>query len=171
LPAASVLRVRSDVSGASVFVDRQYVGTTPLETDAVAPGSHQLQVSAEGYDSVSQRIDVASREPIDINVSLKTVRLEASVAAVHKHVLGSCQGTLRADVQGLRYDTTNREDAFHVRWAEVTAFDVDYAEKLLRVKRRDGRTWNFTTKQPNPDPLLVFHREVSAARARLNSGR
>ena len=46
----------------------------------------------------------------------------------------------------------------------VETFSVDYTEKRLRLKQRGGRTWNFTTKAANADPLFVFHRDVEAAR-------
>jgi hypothetical protein len=35
------------------------------------------------------------------------------------------------------------------------------------VKKRAGRTWNFTTRTADADPLLVFQRDVDRARARL----
>ena len=42
---AGALRVRSDVPGASVFLDRKYLGTTPLDLAGLAPGSHRLNAS------------------------------------------------------------------------------------------------------------------------------
>jgi hypothetical protein len=162
-----VLRVTSDVAGAFVFVDRKYLGKTPLETRDVAAGPHQVQVSAEGYEGVSRSIDVASSGPTEVSVLLGTVVLDASVPVVHKHRLGSCQGSLIADVHGLRYQTTNRNDAWTMPFSDVETFDLDYQEKNLRVKRRQGRTWNFTTKAVNADPLLVFKREVDSARVKL----
>jgi hypothetical protein len=162
-----VLRVTSDVAGAMVFVDRRFLGKTPLETRDVAAGRHQVRVSAEGYDGVSRPIDVAASGPTDVSVSLSTVVLNASVPVVHKHRLGSCQGSLVADVHGLRYQTTKQEDAWTMPFADVEIFVVDYQAKNLRIKRRQGRTWNFTTRASNADPLLAFQREVDRARAKL----
>jgi hypothetical protein len=81
--------------------------------------------------------------------------------------MGSCEGKLVADVHGLRYQTSNRDDAFTVAFADVETFTLDYLQKTLRVKKRGGRTWNFTTRAANADPLLVFQRDVDRARARL----
>jgi hypothetical protein len=47
---------------------------------------------------------------------------------------------------------------------------VDYLQKNLRVKERGGKTWNFTNKEQNADPLFVFHRDVEAARKKLAAG-
>jgi hypothetical protein len=84
---------------------------------------------------------------------------------------GGCDGTLRATVDGLTYDTTNKNDAFTLPYAQVEAFEVNYLEKNLRVKQRGGRTWNFTDKTAtNADTLFVFHRDVQAARDKLAKG-
>lgn len=161
------LKVTSDVQGAFVFVDRQFVGKTPLDTVEITPGRHQLKVSSEGYDGVSQGVEIAETGATEVEVSLKPVRLNTSVDVVHKHGIGSCEGKLFADVRGLRYETSNRDDAFTLAFTDLETFTLDYLQKTLRVKKRAGRTWNFTTRAANADPLLVFQRDVDRARARL----
>ena len=161
-----VLRVRSDVPGASVFLDRKFLGNTPLDVDGLAPGSHRLNVSVEGYEGHAQAIDIGET-PADIDVRFKEVRLNASVAVVHKHGMGSCTGRLVADTSGLRYETANAGDAFTMPFADLEAFTVDYLKKSLRVKRRGGKTWNFEDPNGQADPLFVFHRDVEKARARI----
>ena len=89
---------------------------------------------------------------------------------VHKHGMGSCDGTLVATLDGLRYESSNKSDAFTLPYAQVETFVVDYLEKNLRVKQRGGKTWNFTNKNENADVLFVFHRDVEAARKKLASG-
>src|SRR4029079_3537397 len=161
------LHVSSDVDGAHVFVDRKYVGNTPLDTSEVTPGRHQVNVSAEGYDGVSEGVNVAESGSTDLHVSLKTLRLDVSVPVVHKHALGSCQGTLRADPAGLRYETDTAAGAFLLPLSDLEVFSTDYAQKTLKVKRRGGKTWNFTTKAPNADPLVTFQQAVDHARQKL----
>jgi hypothetical protein len=166
-PKSRILRVTSDVAGAFVFVDRKFLGKTPLETSDIEAGSHRLQVSAEGYDGVSRSIEVADAGPTDVSVSLKAVALDARVGVVHKHRFGSCEGLLAADVHGLRYETSNREDAWTLPFGDLEKFVLDYQDKTLQIKQRGGRTWNFTTRTANADPLLVFQREVDHTRTRL----
>jgi len=163
------LVVDSDVPGASVFLNRKYLGTTPLKTTDVTAGSGQLNVSAEGHDGVVRTVDVAESGVTEVTVRLKEVRLDASVPVVHKHGMGSCEGTLRASVGGIRYETSNKGDAFTVALADVETFTIDYLQKTLRLKQRGGKTWNFTTKEGTADPLFVFHRDVDKARKRLAS--
>jgi hypothetical protein len=161
-----VLRVQSDVAGASVFLDRTFLGTTPLEKTGLTPGSHRVNVSAEGYEGIAQTVEIGD-EPAEIAVKFKEVRLDAATAVVHKHGMGSCEGRLVATVQGLRYATSNRGDAFDVPFARLQGFEVDYLNKNLRVRLAGGKTYNFTDPTGNADALFVFHRDVEKARTRL----
>lgn len=166
-PAAPLLRVTGDVAGADVFINRTFAGKTPFETREIAAGSHQINVSAPGYDGVSERVEVAPTGTTEMTFSLKTVRLDASVDVVHRHAMGSCQGRLSATPAGLRYTPTQGRDGFVTSFAALEQFEVDYQDKQLRVKVKGSRTFNFTTRAPTADPLLVFHRDVENARAKL----
>lgn len=168
-PTLASLALESDVPGASVFIDRQFVGTTPLTLDKLAPGSKQLQLTADGFGSVQRTVELAAG-PNAVTVRIKEVRLDAKVPVVHKHAMGSCNGTLSATVDGLKYETSNKGDAFTLTYAQAEQFAVDYLQKNLRVKQKGGKTWNFTDKNDNADALFVFHREVEAARKKLAEG-
>ncbi len=163
------LHIDSDVPGAQVFIDRQFVGAAPVTTSEVKPGTHQINVSAPGYDGYAQSIDV-SPGPRDLMVRFKEVRLDAKADVIHKHGIGSCRGTLVATAQGLRYDTTNRGDAFTVPLANLEVFQIDYLEKNLKVKIKAGKQYNFTDPEGNADHLFVFQRDVDKARQRLLKG-
>ncbi|PYR68019.1 MAG: hypothetical protein DMF88_10840 [Acidobacteria bacterium] len=168
-PDLVTLHIDSDVPGAQVFVDRQFVGAAPVTTTDVKPGAHQLNVSAPGYDPYAQSIEIEPG-PRDLMVRFKEVKLDAHVDVIHKHGIGSCRGTLVATAQGLRYDTTNKGDAFMVPLANLEAFDVNYLEKNLRVKIKGGKQYNFTDPMGNADNLFVFQRDVDKARQRLLKG-
>ena len=168
-PSLATLTLESDVPGASVFIDRQFVGNTPLTLDKLQPGTKRLQLTATGFDSVQKSVDLAAG-PNTVTVRIKEVSLNAKVPVVHKHGMGSCNGTLSATVDGLKYDTDNTGDAFTMSYAQAEQFAVDYLQKNLRVKHKGGKTWNFTDKNDNADALFVFHREVEAARKKLAEG-
>ena len=172
-PAAPValvtLHVDSDVPGAQVFVDRQFIGAAPVTTTEVKPGTHQINVSAPGYDQYAQSLDIEPG-PRDLMVRFKEVKLDAKADVIHKHGIGSCRGTLVATPQGLRYDTTNKGDAFTVALTNLDVFQVDYLEKNLKVKIKGGKQYNFTDPMGNADNLFVFQRDVDKARQRLLKG-
>jgi len=158
------LRVDSDVPGATVFLDRKFLGTTPVETRAFEPGTHRLNVSAEGFEMYAESVDLAAG-PNRVMVRFKEVRLDERVAVTHKHGVGSCRGVLHATTSSLRFDADKPGDSFEASLATLEPLQVDYLARNLRVKQRAGKTWNFTSD--SADALLVFQKTVEAARARL----
>jgi PEGA domain len=166
VPSAGILHIDSDVNGASVFIDRQYIGVTPLTAPNVATGTHQVNISAQGYNGIAESIDIEPG-PRDLMFRFKEVRLDATIDVIHKHRIGSCKGRLIATPQGLRYDTTNKDDAFSVTLPDLQAFEVDYLAKVIRVQTKKGKRYEFTDPDGNADRLFVFHRDVDAARKKL----
>jgi hypothetical protein len=168
-PLDGTLQIDSDVPGAQVFIDREFVGAAPVTVPNVTLGSHRLNVTAPGYESIAETIEVAAG-PRDILIKFREVRLEAKIAVVHNHRMGSCRGVLIATPAGLRYETTNKDDAFTAALLDLETFQVDYLEKNLRVQARKGRRFDFTDPQGNADHLFVFHRDVEKARDQLKKG-
>jgi hypothetical protein len=165
-PTRGTLRIDADVAGAQVFIDRQFLGRAPVTADNLLPGTHSLNVQAPGFEGVAEMIEV---EPgaRDVFIRLREVRLDVSIAVVHKHRIGSCQGQLMATPQGLRYDAAEGDDDFTAALGDLDTFEVDYLEKNLHVRLRGGQQYNFTDPDGNADRLFVFHRDVEKARARL----
>jgi hypothetical protein len=168
-PTLASLTLETDVPGASVFIDRQFVGNTPLSLDKLEPGSKRVQITATGFDSVQKTLDLVPG-PNAVTIRVREVSLNAKTLVVHKHGMGACEGTLTASLDGLKYETSNRGDAFTLPFAQLETFVVDYLQKNMRVKQRGGKTWNFTDKNDNADALFVFHRDVEAARKKLAEG-
>lgn len=169
-PTLATLQLETDVPGASVFINREYVGTTPLELPGLEPGTTRLRLSADGYDGIERSVDLSAGEN-PVTLRFREVRLDERIDVSHKHGLGGCEGTLVATVDGLAYKTTNKNDAFTLPFAQVETLEVDYLDKNLRVKQKGGKTWNFTDKAAdNADALFVFQRDVEAARKKLAEG-
>jgi hypothetical protein len=169
VPTTATLHITSDVPDAQVFIDRKFIGTAPVTADDVAPGSHQINVSAPGYDGVAETVDVIAG-PREIVISLKTIRLNESIAVKHKHRFGSCAGQLVATPEGIRYETDNTKDGFSVPLAGIENFTVDFVGKKLTVKVKGGRSYDFTDPDDKADPLYFFHQAVEKVRARLTKG-
>jgi len=162
--AAPTLRVDSDVPRASVFLDRKFLGTTPVETRDFEPGPHRLNASADGYDMYGETVELAAG-PNELTIRFKEVKLDERVDVVHKHGVGSCRGRLLATTAGLRYEADKAGDSFALPFATLEPLQVDYLSKSLRVKQRGGKAWNFTGD--SADALLAFQKAVEAARKRL----
>jgi hypothetical protein len=164
------LFVESDVPETTVFVNRVFKGEAPLRIDDLAPGSYQINLSPQGYESVALPVEVTAGEEKTLSWKFKEVRLNERIAAVHKHGIGSCSGTLSATPRGLAYETTHA-DAFLVPLTELEAFEVNYIEKNLRVRVPGGKTFNFSDPDGNADRLYLFHQNVEKARKRLKDGK
>lgn len=162
-PTVGTLFIDSDVQGAQVFIDRNYIGVTPVTANDVAPGSHRLNIVATGYESLAENVDVAPG-PRNLQFNFKEIRLDASLDVIHKHRMGSCKGRLVATPQGIRYDTTDKDDAFSIALTDVEQLEVDYLAKVLRVKSKKGKRYEFTDPEGNADRLFVFHRDVDKVR-------
>ena len=163
------LRIEADVPNAQVFLDRQFIGNAPVTAEKVKPGTHTLNVSAEGFEGIVQTIDVEPG-PRDVAVRFKEVRLNSTLAVIHKHRMGSCKGQLVATPQGIRYDTDDKDDRFSAGLGDLEQFAVDYLDKNLKIKVRKGKQYNFTDPDGNADRLFVFQRDVDKARQRLAKG-
>ncbi len=70
IEAGSLMVVRSSPPGAQVYLDDQYVGTTPMSRENVALGTHRVRVSREGYQPVTRTIEVGEG-PFALEVSLR----------------------------------------------------------------------------------------------------
>jgi hypothetical protein len=168
-PELGTLRFEADVPNAQVFLDRRFIGIAPLTAEGVKPGTHQINASAEGHEAISRTIDVEPG-PRDVRIRFREVRLNATLAVIHKHRMGSCRGHLVATPQGLRYDTEDKDDRFTTSLNDLDTFTVDYLDKNLKIKLRKGKQYNFTDPDGNADRLFVFQRDVDKARQRLAQG-
>jgi PEGA domain len=171
-PAAvtATLHISSDVTGAQVFIDRNYIGVTPVTSPELAPGSHRINIVAQGYESIAENVDVEAGSR-DLAFNFKDVKLDASIDVVHKHRLGSCKGRLIATPQGLRYDSDDKDDRFTLSLTDLDVFEVDYLAKTLKVRGLKGKRYEFSDPTAaNGDRLFVFHRDVDKARQRLKHG-
>jgi hypothetical protein len=135
------------------------VDTAPSGGSANAPTP--AGVGSGSTATPATRAPAVSRAPVTASTSSTT---GAEVPVVHKHRFGDCEGTLRAVGGTLIYSTTHKEDGFRLAFADIEGFDVDAAAKNLRIRRRGGRTWNFTTRSESATALVAFH--TAAARAR-----
>jgi len=67
----ATLSVKSNVSGAEVFVDGQKMGTTQLSEVAISAGEHRILVEKSGYEAYRKTIHVKQGYSIPLYVDLK----------------------------------------------------------------------------------------------------
>jgi formylglycine-generating enzyme required for sulfatase activity len=104
------LALSSTPSAASVTVDGEYRGRTPLELAIKPDESHTLRLMKEGYQAVEQKVSIASGQQealsLELSAELATVHLETTPATAELLVDGVAQGSA---TQTLRLPTRTHE--------------------------------------------------------------
>ena len=67
------ITITSSPTGAEVYLDKEYRGTTPNTISAVPAGNHTVEIRERGYKSWSQDITVTSGSTVSVSPSLVPV--------------------------------------------------------------------------------------------------
>ncbi|WP_193164959.1 PEGA domain-containing protein [Microbulbifer hainanensis] len=79
--ADGILHLSSDPSGASVTVDGEFRGHTPMELNLASNGQHQLRFFKDGYGSVERTVDIGAGAERDMNIDLNAVFGEVRITS------------------------------------------------------------------------------------------
>ncbi|MFN8009491.1 MAG: PEGA domain-containing protein [Terriglobia bacterium] len=79
--SVSMLEVQSDPEGAKVFVDGQFKGLTPYQTNSQQVGNCTIRLERDGYTPEAQTLFVKSGEPAKWAVTLKVSELKSMTAS------------------------------------------------------------------------------------------
>ena len=80
IPTGSI-SISSTPSGANVYLDGVYKGTTPLSLEDVISESHTVRVVKEGYDEETRAISLGAGETINLDIPLKRLAGSISVSS------------------------------------------------------------------------------------------
>ena len=65
------IRIESTPTKAIIFLDGEYVGTTPDSLRSIAPGTHEIKVKMEGYEAWGKKLDVEAGKDNSLTVVLQ----------------------------------------------------------------------------------------------------
>lgn len=68
-----LLTVRTDPSGATVWIDNRIQGSTPFSTSDIEPGRYRLRVEKDGYYAESRWIDIYDNTSLVIDLDLEQI--------------------------------------------------------------------------------------------------
>lgn len=117
--AMGALRVKTDITGAQIFLDGEEKGTTPATLRDLSPGPHQLALVKDGYEAHEQAVTVTAGKTELLKVTMKPLalpppQLPAVFRAVHQHSFGSCIGTLTVTADTIEYASDDKDDRFRI---------------------------------------------------------
>ncbi|MBM4043143.1 MAG: PEGA domain-containing protein, partial [Planctomycetes bacterium] len=122
LPSRGAVEISSEPSGASVFIDDEFRGPTPLQNLEVAVGEHVLRIQKSGYEVHRAALNVTSRSHAPIHVILKiaergTLAVNSKPDGASVHLDGEYRGNtplkledLEPQTYSLRVSKTNFAD-------------------------------------------------------------
>ena len=116
---SGALRIKTDITGAQIFLDGQEKGTTPTTLRGLAAGTHQLALIKDGYEAHEQAVTVTAGKTELVVVTMKPLvlplpQLPAVFRAVHQHRAGSCTGTLTVTAETIEYASDDKDDVFRI---------------------------------------------------------
>jgi hypothetical protein len=138
------IAVTSVPNGASVTLDGQYEGTTPVIIPDVLPGNHAISLMYPGYTSLNQSISIGSSQTTAVNANL-VVSMEPAVGSGSLTVItdpAGAQVLVDGDVKGVSPATIPGLSAgSHTLLMRME----DYYDLSTTVNVTAGQTQNYTT--------------------------
>jgi len=178
------LRVLSEPAGAQVYLDDEWVGTTPVRLTQVAPGKHCLRLSLEGYEPWVGDVAVAAGQEVEVRAALRSRfvayylgrlkenpgDLVAYTELVHHLVVaGDFAAALQHIEAGLQValaaPDTSEKHRFFDELARIYTRQYEYPletrEKTIRPQIL-ALVEKALQKYPNSPALLRTHRQMKA---------
>ncbi|MGE5814967.1 MAG: PEGA domain-containing protein, partial [Acidobacteriota bacterium] len=134
-PPRGRLVVRSNPSGAAVFVNGRRRGTTPLALRDLAPGTYTVRVARNGYADSSRRVSVGGSSVREV-----TVRLARPTPPAPTTFTGSLYVDSRP--RGARVLLDGKE----VGVTPMQIPDVRAGAHVVRLELTDHRTWTTSAR-------------------------
>ncbi|NJE29444.1 PEGA domain-containing protein [Thermococcus sp. 18S1] len=79
------LSVNSSPSGAKVYLDGRYIGTTPLESYMLPPGEYTLKIVADNHETYSRNVSIEEGKKVTIRANLTPLQpaiLQSKTSAI-----------------------------------------------------------------------------------------
>jgi serine/threonine protein kinase len=125
-PVFAKVTVTSTPEGASVTLDGDEKGETPLTLEKVRYGKHEIAIRKGGHDKVLKNIDIQSDKPVAVDAELKELPGAIAVTSVPEGAKLKINGELKGEtpftVNGLKageYTVTLSKDGYLVREEKV----------------------------------------------------
>ncbi|MDP2600224.1 MAG: PEGA domain-containing protein [Deltaproteobacteria bacterium] len=128
------IKIASNPPGASVLLDGQSKGTTPLTIPNIAPGTHSIRVAKQGYNRYQQRVAVASGQTLNLNI-ISLVPLEMAPVAIENST-PIVSGVVDTDTNTATTINEFAEECRGTVLGQEAAFDLSYDPFPVPVTNR-----------------------------------
>ena len=118
---ASILSIFSEPLGATVLINREEIGITPLEKQ-LEPGNYSVEVRHENYENWAQSVSISESQRVQISAVL-----QASSGAI--------------SIMSIPLDTTIFLDGSEKGQTPLVIEDVTLGRHTLRLSKKDYQNW------------------------------
>ena len=134
------IKVESEPSGADVYLDWEYVGTTPIEL-LVSPGEHEIKCAKSGYNDYYDDMRVEAGETKDVWCELEPepipeeegyIKVESEPSGAEVYLDGDYTGTTpkKIDDVSTGYHTIVLKKSGYEDWSTSVYFTSGSAESI-----------------------------------------
>ena len=175
-PARTALAITSEPSGASVFIDDEFQGTTPIEKAQVALGEHPIRVQKSGYEVVRAvlEVDGATSSPVHYVLQVSgrgTLAISSRPDGASVYLDGDYRGKTPVRLENLepraysvRIEMPNFADWTQqatVKAAESVPIDATLGHREIGFYLAQLRTTRTTSPSIAKSPTSTFSRRRS----------
>lgn len=186
-PALS-LSITSRPTGATVFLDREQRGRTPLTFDGLESGSYQLILQLPGRESVKRDIDLQASENLHVKlpnpaIAMYRQRIAENPKQLHNHVDlvhelmldGEIVAAMEALATGMPVVVAENAENGKRFWAEINKISneqYEYGSNKDVARARTGLQvvfFNYKAVDPNASALFYaqFARTLSLSKEKV----
>jgi hypothetical protein len=159
-PAAPVLAppklVVQTVAGAQVIIDSQASGQTGsngrLEISQAPAGDHIVEVAVKPYETFKEKVTLSPGHVLTLTPSLL-----ASMPVEHKHVVGSCNGTLIVGQGRVEYRASIAKDSFDYPLTSVKKAGSADSGKGFYLEIAGAKRYVFHAPAAAEDLQIILH--------------
>ena len=131
----ALVSISSNPSGASVIVNGDYLGVTPLPQQLWDFGTYVVNISLNGYEPSEQTVTIVSGDPVTVNPSLTQLSPEKAVLNVDSTPRGA-EVYINGNYEGITYVPLTLDAGSY----EVILRLPDYPDYIVNVTLVAGQT-------------------------------
>ncbi|MBQ2187568.1 MAG: PEGA domain-containing protein [Bacteroidales bacterium] len=175
-PNFGYITIKSEPSGAEVYVDDEKVGTTPYLMKKIKLGQHVVELRKTGYESTADMVTIKIGEP---NTQLENVKLTAVRVPMGSLDLSSNPTGAIITINGKQYGQTPKTiTEFEVGTYTVYFSKEGYENLAQTVTVKDGKQETLAVtmmktsvaQQPVPTPTPINNTNTTASNAASSKG-
>jgi hypothetical protein len=137
--STATLRIKTDTTDVEVWLNGESMGRTPLTLRDLTTGKHRISLLKDGYEDHLEDVVVSPGKPNSLFVvmkprNIKLPDLPVTFKVIHRHVVGSCRGTLMVSADALDYKAENDADKFHIPIATMKSVARSIGPFMARIQ-------------------------------------